>query len=160
MAESFYFDSNGYVLRNTTTPDGYQVNRIGAWVVGGEVKQKAGGETKNGGSGNNSSSNSSNSNSSYSYDTDWYFKVDGISELDIAYYHYYAKYYSWDGRSAERDAKVNEQVDRKRFLQKSIMDRNSSRSKVLADITGEATEWEAITAWVWPLILTRTQTHR
>ena len=58
------------------------------------------------------SSNSSNSNSSYSYDTDWYFKVDGISELDIAYYHYYAKYYSWDGRSAERDAKVNEQVDR------------------------------------------------
>ena len=25
MAESFYFDSNGYVLRNTTTPDGYQV---------------------------------------------------------------------------------------------------------------------------------------
>ena len=100
MAEGFYFDSNGYVLRNTTTPDGYQVNRIGAWVVGGEVKQKAGGETKNGGSGNNSSSNSSNSNSSYSYDTDWYFKVDGISELDIAYYHYYAKYYSWDGRSA------------------------------------------------------------
>ena len=47
MAESFYFDENGYVLRNTTTPDGYQVNRIGAWVVGGEVKQKAGGETKN-----------------------------------------------------------------------------------------------------------------
>lgn len=171
-----------------------------------EVKQKAGGETKNGGSGNNSSSNSSNSNSSYSYDADWYFKVDGISELDIAYYHYYAKYYSWDGRSAERDAKVNEQVDRilanqndatasaevvsveipvwrlkngqkvagtahvqvlssvadqvKEILQKSIMDRNSSRSKVLADITGEATEWEAITAWVWPLILTRTQTHR
>ena len=40
MAEGFYFDSNGYVLRNTTTPDGYQVNRIGAWVVGGEVKQK------------------------------------------------------------------------------------------------------------------------
>lgn len=121
MAESFYFDSNGYVLRNTTTPDGYQVNRIGAWVVGGEVKQKAGGETKNGGSGNNSSSNSSNSNSSYSYDTDWYFKVDGISELDIAYYHYYAKYYSWDGRSAERDAKVNEQVDRILANQNDVM---------------------------------------
>ena len=51
MAESFYFDENGYVLRNTTTPDGYQVNRIGAWVVGGEVKQKAGGETKNSSSG-------------------------------------------------------------------------------------------------------------
>ena len=40
MAESFYFDENGYVLRNTTTPDGYQVNRIGAWVVGGEVSRK------------------------------------------------------------------------------------------------------------------------
>ena len=46
MAESFYFDENGYVLRNTTTPDGYQVNRIGAWVVGGEVKQKAGGRRR------------------------------------------------------------------------------------------------------------------
>lgn len=41
MAESFYFDSNGYALRNTTTPDGYQVNRIGAWVVGGRGKAES-----------------------------------------------------------------------------------------------------------------------
>lgn len=76
MAESFYFDSNGYVLRNTTTPDGYQVNRIGAWVVGGEVKQKAGGETKNSTSGNGSSSeNQKNSNNSYSNDPEWYLKA-------------------------------------------------------------------------------------
>ena len=37
MAEGFYFDQNGYVLRNTTTPDGYQVNELGAWVQDGEV---------------------------------------------------------------------------------------------------------------------------
>ena len=87
MAESFYFDENGYALRNTTTPDGYQVNRIGAWVVGGEVKQKAGGETKNsssGTSGNSSGGSNSNSNSNhssywnygYNYDPDWYLKAD------------------------------------------------------------------------------------
>ena len=94
MAESFYFDENGYVLRNTTTPDGYQVNRIGAWVVGGEVKQKAGGETKNsssGTSGNSSGGSNSNSNSNnsgywnygYNYDPDWYLKADYLSEIDI-----------------------------------------------------------------------------
>ena len=52
MAESFYFDKNGYVLRNTTTPDGYQVNRDRCLGRYGEVKQKAGGETKNSSSGN------------------------------------------------------------------------------------------------------------
>lgn len=31
-AECYYFDSNGYLLSNTTTPDGYFVNVAGAWV--------------------------------------------------------------------------------------------------------------------------------
>lgn len=33
-SECFYFDSNGYVLTNTRTPDGSQVNGIGAMGKG------------------------------------------------------------------------------------------------------------------------------
>ena len=28
----YYFDANGYMLANTTTPDGYYVDENGAWV--------------------------------------------------------------------------------------------------------------------------------
>jgi len=28
----YYFDEEGYLLRNTTTPDGYQVDREGVWI--------------------------------------------------------------------------------------------------------------------------------
>ena len=38
VAECYYFDSNGYMAANTTTPDGYQVNTDGAWVVNGAVQ--------------------------------------------------------------------------------------------------------------------------
>ena len=34
----YYFDSNGYMLTNTNTPDGYQVNGLGEWIVGGSVQ--------------------------------------------------------------------------------------------------------------------------
>jgi len=37
-AECYYFDNNGYCLMNTVTPDGYQVNASGAWVVNGVVQ--------------------------------------------------------------------------------------------------------------------------
>lgn len=30
--KQYYFDSNGYILTNTTTPDGYQVGADGAWI--------------------------------------------------------------------------------------------------------------------------------
>lgn len=36
--ESYYFDSNGYCLLNTTTPDGYIVNATGAWILNGEIQ--------------------------------------------------------------------------------------------------------------------------
>ncbi len=39
-AECYYFDENGYMLANTTTPDGYQVNASGAWVDGGVVQTR------------------------------------------------------------------------------------------------------------------------
>ena len=39
-AECYYFDGNGYMAANTTTPDGYQVNADGAWTVNGAVQTK------------------------------------------------------------------------------------------------------------------------
>lgn len=41
MAESYYFNEQGYCLINTTTPDGYTVNPAGAWTVNGIVQIKA-----------------------------------------------------------------------------------------------------------------------
>ena len=37
-AECYYFDGSGYMLANTTTPDGYSVDGNGAWVVNGEIQ--------------------------------------------------------------------------------------------------------------------------
>lgn len=41
VAECYYFDANGYMLANTTTPDGYQVDGNGAWTELGIVRTKA-----------------------------------------------------------------------------------------------------------------------
>ncbi len=40
-AESYYFNEAGYILVNTRTPDGYDVNGDGAWVVNNVVQTKA-----------------------------------------------------------------------------------------------------------------------
>lgn len=40
-AECYYFDQNGYLLTDTTTPDGYQVNDDGAWMMDGIVQNRA-----------------------------------------------------------------------------------------------------------------------
>ena len=37
----YYFDSNGYMLANTTTPDGYTVDATGAWTVNGAVQTQS-----------------------------------------------------------------------------------------------------------------------
>lgn len=37
-AECYYFNEAGYMLTNTTTPDGYIVNADGAWVVNGTIQ--------------------------------------------------------------------------------------------------------------------------
>lgn len=37
----YYFDENGIMLANTTTPDGYKVGSTGAWIVNGEVQTQA-----------------------------------------------------------------------------------------------------------------------
>lgn len=38
ISESYYFGADGYLLTNTTTPDGYTVNADGQWVENGVVK--------------------------------------------------------------------------------------------------------------------------
>lgn len=40
IAESYYFDLNGCLSTDTTTPDGYTVNSDGAWVQDGSVQKK------------------------------------------------------------------------------------------------------------------------
>lgn len=40
IAECYYFDKYGYILRNTETPDGHQVNPDGSWVVDGVVQSR------------------------------------------------------------------------------------------------------------------------
>lgn len=40
VSECYYFDGNGYIVTNGTTPDGYQVNGDGQWMQNGVVKTK------------------------------------------------------------------------------------------------------------------------
>lgn len=40
VAESYYFNEKGYILVNTTTPDGFTVDGNGAWTVNGVVQTK------------------------------------------------------------------------------------------------------------------------
>lgn len=41
IAECYYFDQYGYMMRNTTTPDGSQVNPDGSWIVKGVVQSRS-----------------------------------------------------------------------------------------------------------------------
>ncbi len=41
MAYAYYFDEQGYCLVNTITPDGYEVNENGEWVIDGIIQTKA-----------------------------------------------------------------------------------------------------------------------
>jgi hypothetical protein len=40
IAECYYFDQNGWMYANTTTPDGFTINENGAWTVNGVVQTK------------------------------------------------------------------------------------------------------------------------
>lgn len=41
IATCFYFDQDGYLVTDTITPDGNQVDDAGQWIVNGVVQQKA-----------------------------------------------------------------------------------------------------------------------
>ena len=47
VAECYYFDGNGYIATNGTTPDGYQVNGDGQWMQNGVVQTKGAATTAN-----------------------------------------------------------------------------------------------------------------
>lgn len=68
VEECYYFDDAGWMLANTTTPDGYTVNADGAWTENGAVQSRsvgtamtapqAGNSTQNPSGGQTGSSNS------------------------------------------------------------------------------------------------------
>ena len=72
VAECYYFDVNGIMLANTTTPDGYQVDASGAWIVNGVVQTQTSAV-------NNGNSNNTEVASGYS--------ADGISNVAIDLLH-------------------------------------------------------------------------
>lgn len=135
-SECFYFDSNGYVLTNTRTPDGSQVNGIGAWVKDGYVQSQAGGSGFSGGSGDPSwdgslwedsswgdSSGTGGSSyddwslywellDSFEYDSDWYENDPDLTEGEKAAYHYKAQHQKYNLRTEECWNQVNAQYDR------------------------------------------------
>ena len=39
ISECYYFDQNGWLLTDTTTPDGYQVNADGQWITYGQIRR-------------------------------------------------------------------------------------------------------------------------
>lgn len=47
IAECYYFDHSGYCMVYAVTPDGYQVNADGAWVVSGQVQTRNVGAKQN-----------------------------------------------------------------------------------------------------------------
>ena len=46
ISECYYFDGNGYMAANTTTPDGYTVDGSGAWIADGVVQTRNEGQTQ------------------------------------------------------------------------------------------------------------------
>ncbi|WP_138309756.1 MULTISPECIES: hypothetical protein [unclassified Clostridium] len=47
LAEHFYFGPDGYMISNTTAPDGQQVNEDGAWIIDGIVQREEMNEADN-----------------------------------------------------------------------------------------------------------------
>lgn len=65
--ECYAFDSNGYMYADTTTPDGYTVNKEGAWTIGNSVRLKFAKDMRNesGFNDNNTADNSTSDNTVY-----------------------------------------------------------------------------------------------
>ena len=65
--ECYAFDSNGYMYADTTTPDGYTVNKEGAWTIGNSVQLKFTKDMQNesGSNDNTAADNSTSDNTVY-----------------------------------------------------------------------------------------------
>lgn len=82
IAECYYFDGNGYCLMNTTTPDGYQVDANGAWIVNGVVQTKQVGATSDStstGSGNGVSTTETDTGIAFA-DYNWKYTPDEVEK--------------------------------------------------------------------------------
>lgn len=91
IAESYCFDENGYLYTDTVTPDGFQVNENGAWILDGVVQTRVlsftampalpqpQGGAKTGGSTQNSASKASGGSSASSGWEGNYPYVDGFT---------------------------------------------------------------------------------
>lgn len=77
--ECYAFDANGYMYSNTTTPDGYTVNKDGAWTVGNSVQLKFQKDMQN----DTSANNNSTSNSSDTSDKTVYTNEDMVGTFQI-----------------------------------------------------------------------------
>ena len=107
--ECYAFDANGYMYSNITTPDGYTVNKDGAWTIKDSVQLKFQKDMQNETAANdNSTSNSSDSSDKTAYtneDMVGTFKINDEDRDD--YYEFLqgagdsiaAIYYDTDGES-------------------------------------------------------------
>ena len=71
IAECYYFDANGWMLSDTITSDGYQVNENGAWVKDNNVQTK-------------SLSNEQHTNLTNASDSTYYLYKTADFELELA----------------------------------------------------------------------------
>lgn len=74
VAECYYFDADGWMLTDTTTPDGYSVNADGVWVLNGVVQTQ-------GVQAQEAQTQASVPDIDYS----WLVSADGVVNYDIVY---------------------------------------------------------------------------
>lgn len=79
-SECYCFDGNGYLLTDTTTPDGYIVNADGAWTIDGAVQTQTSSQTS-------STSDFPVLNGLY-HDTNWdfYYRLNTQSDGSLCLY--------------------------------------------------------------------------
>lgn len=77
--ECYAFDANGYMYSDTTTPDGYTVNKDGAWTIGNSVQLKFQKDMQN----ETAADDNSTSNSSDSSDKTVYTNEDMVGTFKI-----------------------------------------------------------------------------
>lgn len=76
--ECYAFDANGYMYANTTTPDGYTVNKDGAWTIGNSVQLKFAKDMQD-----SNSSSTSTDDSTSSSDSTVYTNADMVGTFKI-----------------------------------------------------------------------------
>lgn len=122
VAECYYFDGNGYMLSNTTTPDGFQVDASGAWTVNGVVQTQGTAQNTNTNNGSIPSGYNENGLSNVAIDILEHTRAENaakygetkVDEIAGEYYVYYEKtnifavYYETDEKPSQVSAKATD----------------------------------------------------